>query len=167
MTEIRQELLNLIALNSAEQWVPEHIAYQQVFDRHGDRLIPGLIECLSDDDAEVRRLAVNLLDEAGPAATPALPAVIQKIADPDRLVRVAAAHCLEKFGPLAVDAVPLLLPWLQNDHEYIRLLAAITILKIDQTMRGELMPLIEAATTSTNPMMQGLAEEFLNEAINR
>ena len=161
MTEIRQELLNLIARNNAEQWVPEHIASQQLLDRHGDRLIPGLIECLGDDKADVRRLAISLLDEAGPAVTPALPAIIQKIADPDRIVRVAAVHCLEKFGPQAAEAVPLLQPWLQDGHEYIRLLAAITILKIDRTMQRELMPLIEAARASKNPMVQGMADEFI------
>lgn len=163
MTEIRQELLNLIALNDAEQCVPEHFAYQQLLDRHDDRLMPGLLECLSDDVAEVRRLAVNLLDEAGLDATPALPAIIQKIADSDRLVRVAAAHCLEKFGPQAVDAVPLLLRWLQDENEYIRLLAQVTIIRLDPTKRGELIPFIEAARASKNPMVQGLAEEFLND----
>lgn len=163
MTEIRQELLNLIALNNAEQWVPEDIAFQQLLDRHGDRLVLGLIECLTDEDAEVRRLAVNLLDEAGLAATPALPAVIQMVADADRLVRLAAAHCLEKFGPQAVGAVPLLLPWLHDENDYIKLLAAVTILKIDPTKRDELLPFIQAATTSNNPMVQGFAEEFLNE----
>ncbi len=163
MTEIRQELLNLIALNNAERWVPENIAVVQLFDRHGDRLIPGLIECLGDDDGEVRRLAVNLLDEAGLVATPALPAVIQLVADPDRLVRVAAAHCLEKFGPQAVDAVPLLLPWLQDENEYIRLLAVVTILKVDRTKKDELMPLIKSATGSDNPMVHGMADEFIAE----
>lgn len=161
MSETRQELLNLIALNNAERWLPEHIAFKQLLNRHGDRLIPGLIECLSDDEAEVRRLAVNLLDEAGLDATPALPAIIQKIADSDRLVRVAAAHCLEKFGPLAVEAVPLVLTWLQDDHEYVRLLAAVTIFRLDPTKRAELMPLIQAATASNNPMVQGMAEEFI------
>lgn len=163
MNAIRQELLNLIALNNAEQWVPEHIAVQQLLDRYGDRLILGLIECLNDSDGDVRRLAISLLDEAGLDAAPALPAVIQKVADPDRLVRVAAAHCLEKFGHQAVDAVPLLLPWLQDDHEYVRLLAAVTILKLDPTKRDELLPLIQAARGSNNPMVQGMAEEFFNE----
>ena len=161
MADIRQELLRLIALNNTAQWLPEHIAAQQLLDRHGERLIPGLRECLGDGNAEVRRLAVNLLDEAGPAATPALPAIIHMIADPDRLVRVAAAHCLEKFGPQAADAVPLLLSWLQDENEYVRLLAVVAILRIDATKRAELMPYIEAARVSTNPMVQGLAEEFI------
>jgi HEAT repeat protein len=162
MTEIRQELLNLIARNNAEQWVPEHRAFQQLLDLQGDRLIPGLIECLGDNDAEVRRLAVNLLDEAGPAATPALPLMIQMVGDRDRLVRVAAAHSLEKFGPQAAEAVPLLLPWLRDENEYIRLLAAVTMIRLDPTKADQLMPIIQAATASNNPMMQGLAEEFLN-----
>ena len=40
--EIHNELLRLIALNNAERWLPEHIAFEQLLDRHGDRLIPGL-----------------------------------------------------------------------------------------------------------------------------
>lgn len=160
---IRQELHRLIALNNAEKWVPEHIAVEQLLNRHGDLLVPGLIECLGDDDAEVRRLAVNLLDETGLRAASVMPAVIQKIADPDRLVRVAAAHCLEKFGPHAVGAVPLLLPWLQDDHEYIRLLAAVVIIRLDPTMRDELMPIVRSASASAHPMVQGFADEFLNE----
>ncbi len=163
MTDIRQELLNLIALNKAEKWLPEHIAYQQLFDRQGNRLLPDLIECLGDDDAEVRRLAVNLLDEAGLRAAPALPALIQAVADTDRLVRGAAAHCLAKFGPQAVDAVPLLFPWLQDEHEFVRLLAAVTIMKLDPTKSDELMPLVQAARGSNSPMVQGFAEEFMAE----
>ncbi len=37
MADMRQELLNLIALNNAEKWVPEHIAFEQLLDRHADR----------------------------------------------------------------------------------------------------------------------------------
>ena len=92
MTEIRHELLRLLILNYAEQWVPEHIAYVQLA-RYGDRLIPGLIECLDDYDSEVRHLAVNLLDEAGLSAAPALPALIQAVAaDPDRRRTDATRH---------------------------------------------------------------------------
>jgi hypothetical protein len=162
MNGIRQELLHLLVLNYAEQWVPNHIALEQL-EHYGDQLIPGLIGCLGDYDSEVRQLAISLLDEAGLAATPALPAVIQKIADPDRLVRVAAAHCLQKFGPQAIEAVPILLPWLHDENEYIRLVAAVTILKIDPTKRDEMMPIVRSASASANPMVRGMAEEFLNE----
>jgi HEAT repeat protein len=157
MTEIRHELQRLIALNYAEQWVPHHIALNEL-ERHGDRLIPGLIECLGDDDAEVRLLAVALLDEAGQRAEPAVAALIQSVADTDRLVRVAAAQCLAKFGEEAVGAVPHLLPWLHDEHEYIRIVAAVTILDLDPTKRDELMPMILAARGSGNVMVRELAE---------
>ena len=162
MNGIRQELLHLLVLNYAEQWVPNHIALAQL-EHYGDQLIPGLIGCLGDYDSEIRQLAINLLDEAGLRAEPALPAVIQLVADPDRLVRVAAAHCLEKFGPQAVDAVPFLIPWLQDDNEYIRLLAGITIMRLDPKKRDELMPIVRSASASAHPMVQGMADDFLNE----
>lgn len=162
MTDIRQELLRLIALNHAEQWVPNHIALQEL-DRFGDLLIPGLIECLGDDDAEVRLLAVALLDEAEQQAKPAVPALIRAIADVDRLVRVTAAQCLAKFGPLATDAVPYLIPWLQDENEYVRLVAAVTVFRLDPTKRDELMPIIRSARASINPMVRGLAEEVQEE----
>jgi HEAT repeat protein len=160
MNGIRQELLHLLVLNYAEKWVPNHIALEQL-EHYGDGLIPALIDCLYDYDSEVRQLAINLLDEGGLRAGPALPALIQSVTDPDRLVRVAAAHCLQKFGPKAVEAVPLLLPWLQDDHEFVRLLAAVVILKLDPTKRDELMPIVRSARGSENPMVQGMAEEFI------
>jgi HEAT repeat protein len=163
MTDILQDLLRLIALNHTEEWVPHHIALQEL-DGHGDQLIPGLIECLGDDNAEVRLLAVGLLDEAGQRAEPAVPELIHATADVDRLVRVTAAQCLTKFGPLAVEAVPYLLPWLQDDNEYIRAVAVVTILNLDPTKRDELMPIIQAARASNNPMVRGLAEEVQEEA---
>ena len=160
MTEIRLELLRLLILNYAEQWVPEHIAFVQLAS-YGDRLIPGLIGCLEDYDSEVRQLAISLLDEAGLRAAPALPSLIQAVADPDRLVRLAAADCLVKFGPQAVDAVPLLESWLQDEPEYVPLMAALTIIRLDLTKKDELVPIIQAALDSENPMVRGLAEEYI------
>ena len=157
MTTIRQELLRLIVLNHAEKWVPHHIAFQQL---DGDGLIHGLTECLGDDDAEVRLLAVNLLDEACERAKPALPLLIEKLKDEDRLVRISAAHSLAKFGTLAVDAVQYLMPWLQDENEYMQIVAATTVLKLDPTKSVELQSHIEAAKTSSNPMVRFLVEEL-------
>ena len=160
MNDIRQELLRLIALNHQEQWVPDHLALQQL-DQYGDRLIPGLVLALGDTDEEVRQLAMSLLDEAGTRSAPALSAIIKMLAVQDRVVRVVAANCLQKFGPLAIDAVPLLRPWLRGDHEYVRLLAAVTISTIAPIMKDEMLPVIRAATGSDNPLVSSLAEEFL------
>jgi hypothetical protein len=62
--DIRQELQRLIDLNYAEQWVPAPTALRQL-ERFGIGLVPGLVECLEDDDPEVRVLAIELLDAAG------------------------------------------------------------------------------------------------------
>jgi HEAT repeat protein len=162
MTEIRQELLNLIALNNAEQWVPEDIAFQQQLDRHAVRLVPGLIECLGDDDAEVRRLAIALLSEGRPLSDVAVPAMIEMLTDPDRLVRTSAAFHLGFFGPLAHAAIPLLEPWLTDADEYVRALALTTILRADPT-RSEFLPLLRAAAVSVNVGVSGLAQDYLDE----
>ena len=162
MNDIHHELLRLVALNHQEQWVPAHLALQQL-DQYGDRLIPGFVSALNDADSEVRLLALSLLDEVGTRSAPAVTAIIQMLDDEDRPVCVAAAQCLQKFGPLAMDAVPLLRPWLRDDHEYVRLLAAVTISTIDTTMKDEMLPVIKAATVSENPLVRGLAEEFMAE----
>jgi HEAT repeat protein len=162
MTEVSQELLNLIALNNAERWLPEHIAFKQLLDRQGDRLIPGLIECLGDDDAEVRRLALALLSEGRPLSDVAVPAMIERLTDADRLVRTSAVFHLGIFGPLAHAAVPLLEPWLTDADEYVRALAVTTILRADPT-RTELLPLVHAATVSKNACVSGLAQDYLDE----
>lgn len=162
MTEIRQELLRLIALNNAERWVPEHIAFQQLLNRHADRLVPGLIECLDDDDAEVRRLAIALLSEGRPLSDVAVPALIERLTDSDRLVRTSAAFHLGFFGRLAHAAIPLLEPWLTDADEYIRALAVTTILRADPT-RTELLSLVRAATASNNVGVSGLAQDYLDE----
>lgn len=165
MNPIRQELQRLIDLNAAERWVPEHIALRQLFDQFGDGLIPGLIECVGDEDTEVRVLAITLLDVAGDAAREAVPVLILAVAGDDQLVRVAAAHCIGKFGPLAAAAVPSLLPWLQDDHEYIRLLAAVTILRVAPASGQDAVPVVKTALDEGDPAMKELVREFLAELI--
>ena len=165
MNPIRQELQRLIDLNAAERWLPEHIAFRQLVDQFGDWLIPGLVESVNDKDAEVRVLAISLLDVAGDAAKEAVPVLVRAVADDDQLVRVAAAHCIGKFGPLAVAAVPSLLPWLKDDHEYIRLLAAITILRVAPASGKEAIPVVKVAMAEGDPAMKELVREFLAELI--
>ncbi len=165
MNSIRQELQRLIDLNATERWVPEHIAFGQLLDQFSDRLIPGLIECVGDQDFEVRALAISLLDAAGDAAKVAVPVLVLAVEDADQLVRVAAAHCLAKFGPLAVAAAPSLLRWLQDDHKYVRLLAAVTILRLDPASGDEAIPVVKAALADGDPAMKELVREFLAELI--
>jgi HEAT repeat protein len=131
MNDIHQELLRLIDLNNAKQWVPEDTAYQELLDRHGNRLVPGLIQCLTDEDSEVRRLAVSLLSEARPISDVAIPALIDRLSDEDRLVRNSTMWSLMEFGHAARSAVPALKQFLDDYSEpYMRIIAAGTISRI-------------------------------------
>lgn len=160
MNDLRTDLLRLIDLNRQERWIPADQALEQLAG-HGEALIPGLVHALEDDDAEVRLLAVGLLDAAGPGAEAVLPGLVKKVADADRLVRVAAASALARFGPLAPAAVPLLERWLDDDHEYIRVIAATTILALDPTMESPLLlSKVKEGLYSENPVVRSLAEEF-------
>lgn len=165
MTSIRQELQHLIDLNADERWVPEHIAFRQLLDQFGDEVIVGLAECVGDEDAEIRVLAISLLDVAGEAAQEVMPVLVRAVGDTDQLVRVAAAHCIAKLGPLAAAAVPSLLPWLQDEHEYVRLLAAVTILRLDPASGQDAIPILRAALADGDPVMKELVREFLSERI--
>lgn len=165
MNPIRQELQRLIDLNAAVRWIPEHIAFGQLLDQFGNGLIPGLVECVGDEDDEIRKLAITLLDVAGDAAKDAVPVLVLAVDDADQLVRIAAAHCLAKFGPLAVAAVPSLLPWLQDDHPYVRLLAAVTILRVAPASGKDAVPVVKAAMAEGDPAMKELIREFLAEII--
>ena len=159
MNDIRNELQRLINLNHAEQWVPDHIALKQL-QAYGDGLMTGLIECLGDKNAEIRLLAVGLLDEAGQRAEPSIPDLIQAISDSERLVGVAAVFALRKFGLKAAEMIPVLKLWLHDGHSCIRLLAAVTIIKLDPERKDELLPIVQEARNSTDPMFKTLAEEI-------
>jgi hypothetical protein len=159
MNDIHADILRLIALNRQERWVPADQALDQLAV-HGEALIPGIVRALEDDAAEVRLLAVELLDAAGPRAEAAVPALVKMVADPDRLVSVAAASALARCGAKAVAAVPLLEPWLEDVNEYIRVVAAMTILSLDPTRSGPLLPRVKKGLYSKNPVVRGLAQDF-------
>jgi HEAT repeat protein len=162
--EIHDELLRLIALNNVERWVPHHIAFQQLLDGHGDRLMPGLIECLGDDDAEVRQLAVGLLDAAGQRAEPAVSDLIELLTDEDDLlVRISAVWCVKNFGESARPAIPALMRLIDDhDEPYLRLSAAGAISKIAPEVSEALSVIIEALTDPV-PLHRAIACEFLGE----
>lgn len=159
MDSIRNELLRLVASNEAEQWVPTDTALHEL-RRFGDRLIPGLIACLSDRDADVRQLAIEMLGEARAAS--AVPALIELLKNDGRFIQIHAIYTLAEIGPPAITSVPWLEPWLFEDSEYLRVLVAGAILRIDPT-RNELNSLIRAATKSDDAATRGLAKDFFDE----
>lgn len=162
MTEIRKELERLIALNYAEQWVPNHSAFQQLLERHGDRIIAGLIECLPDEDAEVRQLAAGLLEEAGKRAEPAVHELIQRLSDEDNSVVVTAMFALKRLAPFARSAIPALKELMANHEPHSRIVAAATIGKIAPEDPST-VPILVAALDDPNSLNRAAACEFLGE----
>ena len=163
MTEIRKELEHLIALNYAEQWVPNHIAFQQLLERHGDRIIAGLIECLPDEDAEVRQLAAGLLEEAGERAEPAVHALTERLTDEDRSVVVTAMFALKRLAQFARSAIPAIKIVMANTTEpYLKIVAAATLGKIAHD-NPDCIPILVAALDDPDSLNRAAGCEFLGE----
>jgi len=158
LTTIRDELCRFIRLNEQERWEETLGALEQL-EHFGDELIPGLIECLSDGNPDVRHQAVRLLGNARPQSDVAVPDLIGMLQDEDWLIVTSVIFRLAKFGPLAAAAIPQIELWLQSPNEYIRLLAATTITKLDPECT-DLLPLIWTATESDNPAVESFARDF-------
>jgi HEAT repeat protein len=130
---------------------------------HDETIVAALAEALTDDDAEVRLLAVEVLRELGPKAEAVLPAVIRALEDSDRIVRIASLEPVAAFGEKAMDAVPILEKWLSNSPEFDKVSAAGHILMIDPSKSDEMMPFIDEALASDNTMIQRQAEWLLDQ----
>lgn len=155
---IRDELHRILSINFGKLWVPADEALQEL-EYFGDRLIPGLIECLSDPDDEIRRLAVTLLAEARPRSNVAVPDLIALLNDDDLLVKVAVITHIADFGSLAIGAIPQVEPFLTCDHKYLRAVAATAIVSLDPS-RTELLSEITTAMQSDNPTIRNVARVF-------
>jgi len=163
MTEVRQELLRFIALNHAEQWVPNDVAFQQLFERHGDLIINHLIECLPNENEKVRQLAAGLLDEAGNRAEPAVHALTQRLTDEDRSVVITAMFTLKRLAQFAQSAIPAIKIVLTNSTEpYLQIMAAATHGKIAPE-DSSTVPILIAALDDPIGFNRATACEFLGE----
>lgn len=131
---------------------------------HGGELVPGLIELLADEDADVRELAVDLLNEIRPRPVAAVPALIARLDDPERLVQLSILNCIGDFGPAAAAAVPHLEPWLAFQDEYLRMLAMTTIMRLNLARTEEFLPEVFAALTSDSPNVRYVAGEYLQNS---
>ncbi len=163
MLRIREELCRFIRLNEKDQWVGAFDALEQ-FERFGDDLIPGLIECLEDGHPDVRHLAVQLLAGARPRSDAAVLKLIERLTDEDWLVVTSTMLHLGDFGALAAAAIPQIEPWLESPSEYMRLLAATTIIRLDPN-HTEFIPIIRDATMSDHPVVQSFAKDFFDDPL--
>lgn len=161
MGSVAESLESFVLLMCEEQWIPTQTMLQMVERDHIDA-IQGLTDCLSHHDAEVRRLAIDLLCEAIPRSQAAVPCLIERLQDEDRLVRIAVLTSIADFGPCAVGAIPLLEPWLDDEHEFLRALARIAIATLDPD-RTELIPCIKGALHSEISTVRIVARQFFGE----
>lgn len=129
---------------------------------HGNGLVPGLIELLTDEDADIREFAVDLLAEIRPRPRAAVPALIEMLNDSETLVRMAAINTIGDFGPTAAATVPLLEQWLRDEDEYLRIVAMTTLMRVAPS-RNDLFFEIRAALTSDSPNVRRIAGEYLQQ----
>jgi HEAT repeat protein len=161
MTSIRDELCRFVRLFQERKGVMFDVVLEQIDERFGDDVIPGLIECLKDDHPDVRYLAVQLLAAARPRSDVAVPDLIELMADEDSTVVTSTMFHIGSFGELAAVAIPQIEPWLENPNEYLRVLAATTIVKLDPS-RTEFLPGILDATHSDHPVARSFARDFFD-----
>jgi hypothetical protein len=130
---------------------------------HDESVVAALAEALTDEDDEVRLLAVEILRELGPKAEPVLPTMIRALEDENRIVRIASLEPVAAFGEKAMDAVPILEKWRSNSPEFDKVSAAGHILMIDPSKTVEMMPFLDEALASENTMIQRQAQWLLDE----
>lgn len=88
----------------------------------GAEAAPALDELrrLMDSGGEVMILAINIIEEMGETAAPAIPAIANLLEDPDPEVRRHAADALEELGVVASSAVPALTLAVADEDENVR-----------------------------------------------
>ena len=161
MSTIRDELCRFVRLFQERNGVLFDVALEQLDERFGDAVIPGLTECLKDRHPDVRYLAVQLLAAARPRSDVAVPDLIELMADEDWTVVTSTMFHLGGFGPMAAAAIPQIEAWLESPNAYIQILAATTIVKLDPSRR-ELLPGILDATHSDHPVARSFARDFFD-----
>jgi HEAT repeat protein len=109
----------LFALVSGGPSVGARDASASALARIGRAAVPGLVDRLGAEDADLRLASAQVLGEIGDRRT--APALAARLADPDPNVRGAAAEALARVG--GGEAAGALLAALESDDETLRLSA--------------------------------------------
>lgn len=125
-----------------------------------DNLIPELIECSEDEDAALRRLAIELLHKSSSRDPAVLPLLIKSLEDDESSVRQYMLHYIHHYGPAAAAAIPVLETLFHDSTEHIRLLAVVDVLSLDPS-RTELLNDVYDALESELFYVQDIAREML------
>ncbi len=105
-------------------------------------VVPAILKGTKDPDPEVRLRAVLAMGRLGPGVKEVIPALLSGLEDKDPQVRAAALKALESFGPAAKEAVPAVAARMGQGGPEERLAVAATLLKIDSSQSGRVVPLL-------------------------
>jgi HEAT repeat protein len=114
-------------------------------------VVPVIVSDLKNTRVEIRRLAAEMLVEAGRQAKGAVKALCQALQDKDQDVRWHAIQALGEIGPDAKDAVPELIKALKAQEDDIRLFAADALGKIGPAAKPAIPALGECARSDPEP----------------
>jgi HEAT repeat protein len=126
--------------------------------------VPALIEVFGSDDAELRQVAVNVLDKIGKTAVPDLEKALQSDTP---LVRRQACLALGKIGPPAQSALPALGKLVAQDKDKeVRGFAVSALGKIDAEAKTSL-PLLRGALKDDDKGVRLTAVATLGQASDK
>jgi len=118
---------------------------------------------LKDEDASVRRRAIQALANMGLAARPASDALIETLRhDPDAGTRRAAALALARIGAGEEEMVPFLVDMLVDPEDEICGVAAVALARIGPDAKAAVPSLVKLLKAA-NPLKRKLAAEALGE----
>lgn len=96
-----------------------------------ETLVPGLIQCLNDNDPETRALAVSALGRLKMSAELAVPALESCLQSPNSQLRASAATSLYAFQAQALPALPALTNFLADADANVRFAASNAVLALN------------------------------------
>ena len=88
------------------------------------------LEAAKSPDPKVRKKAVVVLGNVGPADAAAIPALIAAVKDKDATVRDLAVLALSKIGPAAADGLPALREATKDPNPNVRAHAATAVERV-------------------------------------
>jgi HEAT repeat protein len=116
--------------------------------------VPGLVQALGDEDADVRQGAASALGQIGPEAAQAVPALIEALGDQDEDVRERAASAL---GQIGAEAVAALIEALGDEDADVRQGAALALGQIGAEAARAVPALIQALGDEDADVRRGAA----------
>jgi HEAT repeat protein len=113
--------------------------------------VPGLVDALADENAEVRSEVLFALGAIGTDAADAVPAIVKALDDEEMKVVYTAAYALGQIGPKAMEAKPALVEKLEVEDEFLTMAVAWALARIHPECK-------ETAPKAVPVLIKALAE---------